>query len=781
MMIPPKQIIIAFTAITASNALILHPSPPPIFRRNLIALHVLNNNDDYDGRPSYRRYQRDSGGESKNRFRTTNNSNYNTNNNSEDEAYELARELASRRGLNLSSRDYNTEQPPPPMDSYTADYDYVPPTYGSDYGGVSEQELPRIPMDYNSANRNYNEGYGSGMGGGGLKELTWGGLKEQNDQRLNERYNTEVRRSSSSSSSTSVGRRYKNPQPPRQPPREVRPTDYRSSRNDRLYQSGPSSQRSQASMGRRANTNYDQVMRGSRTQQQQPRQPPPPLKRSNTGYGSYEEVKRVNKLSELASTSERMDGPAARRHMSQYPGPNNNAPYNNRPNNNIPYEQPPFRPPSTMSGFAPTAEQMGRSVGSVPPPQFMPPQQQQPPPPYVQMPQYQQQQQQRGRQARNNLRPPTSIPLSQLALQPHIQPVDQPSSQQQSSSFSAEFAQQQQQSQQMSGGYNDRRQQQQPPPSSFSAGRSQSESFGSNPSASFTPLPFQQLSQADFTRPFQGGSSEQQSQQQSTSSSGAARQSRPEFGGGGGGSPPPPEFGGPPPGFDQGAGPPPPFGQGPPPPPFGPDVHIFQNPFMNDPMFQRPQTTPTTQRKPNDENVKVPKDPNIEKMRRRAVSNSSSSSSKNNPGSGMKIPKDPVIERRRRQQQQQQEQQSTSQSTKVPRDPFLERQRNQQRTQGTTSARSSNRQEEEEEVRVPKEPTRLRTTQPTEERRPKEPKPKMSNNDTIRIPREPTMNASKKDKTPKEPQRSNNNKRVDGKGDDMTYEDFASFFDMPKL
>ena len=38
---------------------------------------------------------------------------------------------------------------------------------------------------------------------------------------------------------------------------------------------------------------------------------------------------------------------------------------------------------------------------------------------------------------------------------------------------------------------------------------------------------------------------------------------------------------------------------------------------------------------------------------------------------------------------------------------------------------------------------------------------------------------SRRDNAPKEPQR--NNGRVDGKGDDMTYEDFASFFDMPKL
>lgn len=717
-MICQNAIILAFFITASTNALILHPSLPPIRHNSMITLNALNN--EYDGRPSYRRYQRDGGsGESKNRFNVRNNSKYNTNN--EDDAYELARELASRRGLHLS-RDQ--DQPPSniPMDSYRDEYrSDVPPIYGSDFAGVSEQELPRVPMDYN-ANSNYNEGY-SGTVGGGLKDLTWGGLKEQNDmKKYNERYEYEVRRSRNSSSS--MGRRYK-PQPPRQPPREVRPTEFRS-RNDRMYQSGPSSQRAQASMGRRAN-NYEDVRR-----MQQPRQPPPKSRSSasNSGYGSFEKVKRVNKLSELASTSERIDSPA-RRPMSQYPAPN--AQY--RPN--IAYgEQPPFRPPSTMAGFAPTSEQMRRSSGPESF-QFMPP------PPYVQMPPYQQQ-----RRQSPNLRPPQSIPLSQLALQPHIQPVDQTSSQQ-SQSFSAEFSHQQ--SQPMSGVYNDRRQQ--PSPSSFSQGRNQSESFGSNPSASFSPLPFQQLSQADFTRPFQGGS--QQSQQKSTTSSsnpGAARQPRPDFGG-----PPPPEFGGPPPQFDQGP---------PPPPPFGPEVHIFQNPFMNEPMFQQPQTP--TRPKPKDDNIRVPKDPNIEKMRRRAAVSKSSSS--NNPGSGMKIPKDPLIESRRRQEEQQQRQQSNPQSnngTKVPKDPFIERQRLQQQKSSGTSTRS-------QEVRVPKEPTvRNQST----ERRPKEPKPKSSSN--IRIPREPSMNA-RRDKIPKEPQR-NSNSNVDTKGDDMSYEDFASFFDMPRL
>eukprot|EP00984_Skeletonema_dohrnii_P012215 scaffold4936_cov186-Skeletonema_dohrnii-CCMP3373.AAC.1 len=673
-MIQHKSIFVsAFFATASSSALILHPSPP-IRRNSVTTLSALN--DEYDGRPSYRRYQRDGSGESKNRFNVRNNSKYNTNN--EDDAYELARELASRRGLHLSSRDQEQPAPNVPMDSYL-DYDYrssdVPPMYGSDYVGVSEQELPRVPMDYN-ANNNYNEvGYGSVSGGGGLKDLTWGGIKEQNDQKYKERY--EVRRSRHTNSS-SMGQRYKQPQPPRQPPREVRPpTDFRS-RNDRLYQSGPSSQRSQASMGRRANNNYDEVRR-----MQPPRQQPPQPKSRSSSSNSmnpFEEVKRVNKLSELASTSERIDSPA-RRPMSQYPGPNAQF----RPN--IPYQQPPppFRPPS-----------MGRS-GSVPPPQFMPP------PQFVQMPQYQQQRRQ------PNLRPPPSIPLSQLALQPNIQPIDQPSKQQSQPFQQSQSFGQQQQSQKMPGAFNDRRQQQQqqqPPSFSAPGGRSQSESFGGNASASFSALPFQQMSQADFTRPFQGGS--QQSQQQSTSTSnnsnpGAARQ-----GGDLGGPPPdfngpPPDFNGPPHPFDQ-RGPPPQVGQEPPPPPLGAgvDIHIFQNPFMNEPMFQEPQTP--TQPKPKDNNnVKVPKDPNIEKMRRRAASSSSPS---NNPGSGMKVPKDPLIEHRRRQQQQstpqsndgtkvpkdpfverrRQQQQSTAQSnsgTKVPKDPFMERQRLQQRKSGT--------------------------------------------------------------------------------------------------
>jgi len=696
----------------AANALILHPTPP--IRRNSVALRRALN-DKYDGRPSYRRYQRD-GGESKNRFNVRNSESNNYSNN-EDDAYQLARELASRRGLHLS-RDQ--EPPNIPMDAYSDDYRDAP-KYRSEYNkGVPEQEVPRIPMDYN-ANNNYNEGYGAV--GGGLKDLTWGGLKEQNDKKYKERY--EVMESQRRGGRDSMGQRYKNPQPPRQPPREVRPSDFRN-RNDILYQSGPSSQRSQSSsMGRRPN--FEEVRRLQQTRQ-------PPKSRSNSNSVYPFEMNRVNKLSELASTPTRIDS-SARRSMSQYPAPN--AQY--RPN--IPYQQPhPFRVPSTLAGFASVSEQMGRSGSATY--QFMPPP---PPPPYVQMPQYQQQ-----RRQPSNLRP-TSIPLSQLALQPHIQPVDQPS--QQSQSYSAEFSKQQ--FQQMSGVYNDRRQQQHqppPPPPSFAAGRNQSESFGGNQSASFTPLPFQQLSQADFTRPFQGSQVNQQQTNtfSNNSNHGAARQ-------------PPPDFYGPPPPYDQG-GPPPPFGQDmpppPPPPPFGPDVHIFQNPFMNEPMFQKPHKS--TQPNPKGDNVKVPQDPNVEKMRRRTVSQSSS----NNPGTGMKIPKDPLIERLRREQQQSPTQ--SNDGERVPKDPFKERQRLQMRKADTSAhAKSSN-----QEVKVPKEPIR---NHQTTERRPKEPQPKTSPN--MRIPREPTPNA-RREKIPREPR---NGSSMDSKGDDMTYEDFASFFDMPKL
>ena len=675
--------IVLFASIaTTSSALVLHPSAP--IRRSYItpALHAVQ--DDYNGRPSYRRY---GGGERKNRFsRNNNNSNYNTNNN-EDDAYEMARKLASRRGLNLP-----IEQDPP-ANSYAEDY-RDKPVYGSDYGGVAEQELPRIPMDYN-ANKNYNEGYGTS-----LKDLTWGGMKEQNnDNKYNDdRY--EVRRS------RGVGQsRFKTPQPPRQPPREVRPSDFRSRNNDSM------SQRAQSPIGRRGDTERMRRM-------QQPRKPP--NSRSSSSSTAYPfEVNRVNKLSELASTSERVDSPSRRPMMSQYPPPNA-PPY--RPS--VPYQQPPppFRPPSTLSGFSSTAEQMGRT-GSMSS-QFMPP-------PYVQqMPQYQQQ-----RRQASNLRAP-SIPLSQLALQPNIQPVDQPtSSSQQSQSFSAEFSQQQ--SQQMSGVYSDRRQ---PPPQqqpqSYHPGGQSQESFGGNPSASFSPLPFQQQSQADFTRPFQGGS--ESSQAQSSSPPNSSNQ--------GAGIQPPPGFNGPPPPhpFDrEGAPPPPPFDQGgpPPPPPFGPDVHIFQNPFMNEPSFQE-QRTPT-QQKPKEDGVKVPKDPNIEKRRRQAVSNSSN----NNPGSGIKVPKDPLVERRRKEQQQ-----HSNDGMKVPKDPNS---RNQ-------------------EVKVPKEPT-MRNSRI--ERRPKEPRPKTSSNNT-RIPREPKRNnAPRSEKVPKEPKRG----VVDSKGDDLSYDDFASFFDMPRL
>ena len=726
-------IVSAFFFAAAASALLLNPSPP-IRRINSISLlRALNN--EYDGRPSYRRYQRDGVENNKNRFNVRN-SNYNNNNNNnniinEDDAYELARELASRRGLHLS-RD--AEGPLNiPMDSYPDDYRSDASIYGSDYIGVLEQELPRVPMDYND-NNNYNEGYGTTVGGGGLKDLTWGGLKEQNDKKYKERYEViamkESQRRRRSSSRDSIGQRYKRPQPPRQPPREVRPSDFRS-RDDRLYQSGPSSQRSQSSMGRRSE--------GRRLQQ--PRQPPKSRSNSNSVYPF--EVKRINKLSELASTPSRIGSPI-RRSMSQFPSPNASRP-------TIYQQPPPLRPPSTLSGFASTSEQMGAQMGWSGPAthQFMPP----PPPPYVQMPQYQQQ-----RRQPTSLRPPPSIPLSQLALQPNIQPVDLPS--QQPPSYSGEFTQQQ--SQQMSGVYDDRRQQQQQqpqPPPSFAARRSPSELFGGNPSASFSPLPFQQQSQADFTRPFQGETQQNHHHQQqpnsfsNNSNPRAARQ-------------PPPDFNGPPPPFNQQGGPPPPFGQEPPFPPFGPDVHIFQNPFMNEPMFQETPHT-SVQSKPKDDSVKVPKDPNMERTRKRAVSNSSS----NNPGSGIKIPKDPLIERQRKQQS------TTDDGTKVPKDPFMERKQLQMRKPDTSTRAKSNNQV----VKVPKEPssrnqqTERRPKEPTRiqqaERRPKEPTPKTS--PSMRIP----SPNDHKDKILKETQSNN----VDSKGEDMSYEDFASFFDMPRL
>lgn len=550
----------------------------------------------------------------------------------------MARELASRRGLNLSRDQEQLSNIP--MNSYL---------YGSDDNiGMPEQKLRSVSMGYN------NEDYVTGNRGGGLKELTWGGLKEQNDMKYKNRYERMSR-------DTDRRQRYKQPQPPRQPPLPF------TGRND-SYQSNPSPLRAQ-SIGERTRYEVGRKLQSPKSQSSP---------NSNSVYPF--ELNRVNKLSKLASTSSsRIDSPG-NRPIPQYPAQNAQL------RQNILYQQPiPFRPPSTLSGFASTSEQMGRSGPSTQ--SFIPP----PPPPYfTQMPQYQQ------RRPSPNLRP-SSIPLSYLALQPNIQPLDQPP--QPTTQHFQDMPR------------TDQRQQLQsplPPPSYASVG---------NPSASFTPLPFQQMSQADFTRPFQG--SQQNQQQANTVYAGATR-------------PKPSEFNGPPHPFN---GPSQPFGQEPP-PPFSPVVHIFQNPFMKEPMFQNShKPTPSKQ---TDSNIKVPKDPNTEKTRRQTPQQSLS----NNSGSGMKIPKDPMIELRRKQQATNQ----PNDGLKVPRDPFLERQKLQKQKPDTSaSANLSN-----EEVRVPKEPT----IKPQIERRPKEPKLK------TRLPKET---------------------RVVSKGEDMPYEDFASFFDMPKL
>lgn len=721
MMIIRQTLILSASFAAASvDALILNPSASTISlsisnrnrRRNTIRpLRALN---DYDGRPSYRRQEG-----SKNRFNVRSTNNYNNNLDNEEDAYAMARELASRRGLNLSSspsRGYNNNGPPPPnipMDYYTAD----PPVYGSDYVGISAQELP---MDYNSNNNNNfnynNDNYGNNgsRGGGGLRDLSssWGGSKGQNGNNNYDagRYELRIVKEAQRSNNGNRDGQWYKPQPPRQPPREARQSDYRERRNDRLSmgRSQRSIGRAQSSMGRR--TSYEQDRR------LEYRQPPKGQGRSNSNSAFSLESNKVNKLQELASTSTRMD---SLRFMPQYPAPN--AQYRQ----NIPYiEPPPFRPPTTTPGFASTSEQMRRSGSSTQQP-FM-----SPPPQYSQI--YQSSQQQR--RPPPGMRPP-SVSLSELALQPHIQPKDdKPSQQQQLQDMYQHDPRQWQQQQQQQP------QQQWRPPSYIE---------GQNQSAPSTPLSFQQMSQADFTRPFQGTGGAQQNQQQSSAPGGAG---------------PPPDFNGGPPPFEQG-GPPPPFGQGPPPPPFGPDVHIFQNPFMNEPMFQEPRTPAHS--KSTDSNIKVPKDPNTESTRRRAAAT-------NNPGSGMKIPKDPILERKRKQESKDQ----SDDGMKVPRDPFLERKKQKVDTSIASSKSSGNN-----EVRVPKEPNMKQKQQ--NERRPKEPKPKTSSQNNMRVPREPTVNAQK-DRIPKEPPRRNGSSNVGksnvvGKEEDLTYEDFASFFDMPKL
>lgn len=321
-----------------------------------------------------------------------------------------------------------------------------------------------------------------------------------------------------------------------------------------------------------------------------------------------------------------------------------------------------------------------------------------------------------------NYKPPSSVPLSQLATQPNTEPLDRPSSGSSTgaSSWGAEkplsfsqldameFSRPYQEGSSTGGrrdsmdfrrpqtgrfatrsggvvgdniGYPPRQQQypgeqyQEPPP------RRQTNGSGSK---SFKPAPFQHMSQSDFREPYR------ESMVMMENGSGGD-----PYRGPGGGAPP--QFSEP---YQESGGPPPQFGQ--PPASFFGDENMPQSPFaVPPPMFfapppnaNRPQGRSAIS-KEEEEGVKVPKDPFSERQKKNQGDPTARQPSSQAPPSE-RAPKDPFREQLS----------STSSSEKVPRDPFKEQRPQKQPVKERWQPAKERKQSSSEgqDMKVPKDP-----------------------------------------------------------------------------
>lgn len=295
------------------------------------------------------------------------------------------------------------------------------------------------------------------------------------------------------------------------------------------------------------------------------------------------------------------------------------------------------------------------------------------------------------------------------------------------------------------------------------------------PTNSFKPLPFQSMSQADFRQPFPGYESND--------------------GDGRAGSPPPYNFGdgsefNMPPDFalpnnDQPSTHPTAFG-------FDDDPMLF-SPFMVPPMLFPPlsvetpqrQTQPSSRRqdRQQEEGVKVPKDPFLEREKKSQTGQSPSSSSRsdNNRSSSqedIRIPKDPFVERRKEQGCRQQQAQSSQQ---LPR----KNERNFASDKGDPNAPLNEQQQSE---RKPREPI-IRNSQ----------SPRPNHGTGMKQPRDPFVKTTEQYRRPDNMTTFNSQSNTSSmfsplnngnrglgsvsfgiqSGDDMTYEEYSSYFDTP--
>jgi len=438
---------------------------------------------------------------------------------------------------------------------------------------------------------------------------------------------------------------------------------------------------------------------------------------------------------------------------------------------------------------------------------------------------------QQGRSMGYNNRRSASVPLSQLAIQPHIEPIDRDtkSSQSQapygsgtrtSSSMeskplpfanmdSSEFRQpyssnrregkepngvgaQQNMPQQQS--FENNFPGQQPPPMMMQPPPMMQQPMMQQPMMqpppmqqqqqqqqpggrkSFQPPNFRDVPQSDFRQP-------SQFEEQQT----FGDQPAPSFPGS------PSSQGGPPPNFDQQQQ-----------PPFDDDM-MFGPPFGVPPMMFPPMGGPppgVNEKRSSqsvfsgEDGVKVPKDPILEKQKRQQQEKSVGSVPQTNqPLKGkeeIKIPKDPFMERKKKTKSPQKQQQEVQ---KQPRDPFIERQKQQGRLlemglpppQPIPVQQQSNPIKGEE--RIPKEPRERRPNEP-HQRRPNEPQLGSRNSHASQRKSSIPESSANTPKDPRQPPGSNfdrpsfGGKTSFGSGnsgeDDMTYEEYLQYYNLNK-
>ncbi len=426
--------------------------------------------------------------------------------------------------------------------------------------------------------------------------------------------------------------------------------------------------------------------------------------------------------------------------------------------------------------------------------------------------------QQRERQRRRPPPPPYSVPLSLLAIQPHIEPLDRdinvgvgggggnykspmPFTGLDSSEFRRPYQQQEHQQrivdeQRQSASYAgsgsvgasahsqwQRQKQEQLQQELWRQQQQQQQQASTkSPTNSFKPLPFQSMPQADFRQPYPGNDVNDAFGGDDSARINHGRPPAYGFGAGGNEYDLPPGFASP--NDDQLLTPPTTFGI---------DDPMMLSPFMVPPILfpplsgeARQQQTPSRrQNAQQDKGVKVPKEPFLDRQK----------NTNNQSGQSPLPPSN-----------------SNSQDIRIPKDPFAERRKEQSRHQQPQSPQSLHSKDEGSITRHSGESefaSQLLNGQQQREKKPREPSirgPASSPNGTdevVKQPRDPFIERGRQKQQPRtapggmqnlKPQSntavnsssSNNGDRGLGgvsfgsrSGEGMTYEEYSSYFDTP--